>query len=96
MSFGLSESPLSDRYHTYDEIRTKLFAWNDEFGNSGNTNYPNGDIMYKLIEIGKSHEDELPFWAVKLSYNVNEESDKPSKETPALANANNGIIPKAT
>ena len=22
--------------------------------------------------------------------------DKPSKETPALANANNGIIPKAT
>ncbi|MBT7376758.1 MAG: T9SS type A sorting domain-containing protein [Candidatus Marinimicrobia bacterium] len=77
MSFGFSESPLSDRYHTYDEIRTQLFAWDDEFGNSVNTNYPNGGIMYELIEIGKSHEDELPFWAVKLSYNLDQEIDKP-------------------
>ena len=77
MSFGLSQSPLSDRYHTYEEIRTQLFAWDDEFADSVNTNYPNGGIMYELIEIGKSHEDELPFWAVKLSYNVNEDNDKP-------------------
>ena len=77
ISFGFSESPLSDRYHTYDEIRTQLFAWDDEFGNSENASYPNGGIMYELIEIGRSHEDEFPFWAVKLSYEVNENNDKP-------------------
>ena len=77
MSFGYSESPLADRYHTYDEIRTQLFAWDDEFGNTENANYPDGGIMYELKEIGKSHEDELPFWAVKLTYNADENHDKP-------------------
>ena len=77
MSFGLSESPLADRYHTYDEIRAQLFAWDDEFGNSENASYPNGGIMYELIEVGISHEDKLPFWAVKLSYDIKENNDKP-------------------
>ena len=77
ISFGFSESPLADHYHTYDEIQTQLFAWNNEFGNSENASYPNAGIMYELIEIGTSHEDGLPFWAVKLSSDVNENNDKP-------------------
>ena len=77
ISFSFSESPLSERYHTYSEIQEKLFAWNEEFGNNLNSSYPNGGIMYSLIEIGKSHEDEFPFWAVKLTYNADENNDKP-------------------
>ena len=77
ISFSFSESPLSERYHTYSEIQEKLFAWNEEFGNNLNSSYPNGGIMYNLIEIGKSHEDEFPFWAVKLTYNADENNDKP-------------------
>ena len=77
ISFSFSESPLSERYHTYSEIQEKLFAWNEEFGNNLNSSYPNGGIMYSLIEIGESHEDEFPFWAVKLTYNADENNDKP-------------------
>jgi hypothetical protein len=77
ISFVVAESPLSNRYHTYDEIQTQLFAWNDEYGSAPNSNYPSGGIMYELIEVGKSHQDELPFWAVKLTYNANENNDKP-------------------
>jgi len=77
ISVGFSESPLSDRYHTYDEIQIQLSAWNDEFGNNLNPSYPNGGIMYKLIEIGFSHEDNLPIWGAKLTFNVDTDQDKP-------------------
>jgi len=77
ISFGFSESPLSDRYHTYNEIQTQLSDWNDEFGSNLNPKYSNGGIMYKLIEVGFSHEDNLPIWGVKLTFNANAEQDKP-------------------
>jgi len=76
-SIGFSESPLSERYHTYSEIQEQLLGWNDEYGSATNSNYPSGGIMYELFEVGKSHEDELPFWAVKLTYNADEDNDKP-------------------
>ena len=33
--------------------------------------------IYKLEEIGYSNVNELPIYAVKLSYNADQESDKP-------------------
>ncbi len=77
IAIGLSESPLSERYHTYAEIESQLFEWNETYGSDANPNYSDGGVMYKLMEIGKSHEDELPFWAVKLTYNADEDHDKP-------------------
>ena len=77
ISIGFSSSPLSERYHTYSDIQTRLFEWEEIYGSDINPNYSDGGIMFELMEIGKSHEDELPFWAVKLTYNANENSDKP-------------------
>lgn len=62
-----------DRYHTYDEIQTKLEAWNQEYGqDSGNS-----DIIYQLTEIGRSALLDLPFWMVKISDNAIEDEDEP-------------------
>ena len=70
------DSPLHERYHTYEEIQTQLEEWNDEFGDSVNI-YPGSGIIYHLEELGISTEDDLPFWAVKLSYNADIEEDEP-------------------
>jgi hypothetical protein len=74
-----SESPLSDRYHTYDEIDSLLHEWDQLFGESGSLSspYPNSGTIYKLMEIGTSTLDEMPFWAVKLSFNANIDEDEP-------------------
>ena len=74
-----ADSVLSDRYHTYSEIDSILHEWNDEFGDTVNINspYPNSGPIFKLIELGVSTEDELPFWAVKLSFNANVDEDEP-------------------
>jgi hypothetical protein len=77
ISFPFSQTALAERYHSYPEIQEQLLLWDDEFGDSVNPNYPEGGIIYKLIEIGYSQEDNLPFWAVKLTYNSDLDGDKP-------------------
>mgnify|MGYP000724626014 CR=1 FL=1 len=78
IQFLCAESPLSDRYHTYQEIDSILHQWNEEFGDPENSNSPYSDsgIIYKLIDLGVSTSDELPFWAVKLSFNANLDEDE--------------------
>ena len=74
-----SQSPLHERYHTLDEIYTQLQTWDDEFGDNTeplSTYYTNSGIIYELIEIGQSTNDQLPIYAVKLSYNADQLSDK--------------------
>ena len=77
LMFG--DSPLHERYHTYEEIQAQLEEWNTEFGNNQNPSsaYPESGIIYHLEELGASTEDGLPFWAVKLCYNANLEEDEP-------------------
>ena len=77
--FLFSESPLSDRYHTYEEIDSILHVWDDQFGEYGSMSspYPNSGTIYKLIEIGTSELEEMPFWAVKLSFNADIDEDQP-------------------
>ena len=78
--FLFSDSPLSDRYHTYQEIDSILHEWDEVFGNIENPNspYPNSGVIYKLIDLGSSTLDEMPFWAVKLSFNADLDEDEPS------------------
>jgi len=76
LSILSGDSPLHERYHTYEEIQEQLEEWNDEFGDSENI-YPGSGIIYHLEELGASTEDGLPFWAVKLSYNADIDEDEP-------------------
>lgn len=74
-----AQSPLSERYHTYEEISDQLAQWNDEFGSNADPSnlYPGSGIIYHLQEIGQSTEDGLPFWAVRLSYSADTREDEP-------------------
>ena len=75
----LSQSPLSDRYHTYDDIVDSLMAWNESFSSNQSPSpyYANSGIIYHMEQIGESNVDELPIYAVKLSYNADQNLDKP-------------------
>ncbi|MDB4125850.1 M14 family zinc carboxypeptidase [Candidatus Marinimicrobia bacterium] len=70
--------PLSERYHTFYEIQDKLVEWDSEFSSNENPwpQYPDSGIIYQLYEIGVSTNDSLPIYAVKLSYNADQENDK--------------------
>jgi len=80
-SFIISnESPLIENYHTYGEIQEKLNNWNEVYGNDDNPQpsyYSNSGIIYKLEEIGSSNVNDLPIYAVKLSYDADQNLDKP-------------------
>ena len=75
-----NESPLIENYHTYEEIQNQLTDWDDVYGNNDNPQpsyYSNSGIIYKLEEIGTSNVNELPIYAVKLSYDADLDLDKP-------------------
>ena len=74
-----SQSELPSRYHTYHEIVDSLFHWNSLFADNSNPSqyYPGSGIIYQMEEIGQTGTDDLPIYAVKLSYNANQELDKP-------------------
>ena len=83
LMFSLSilngEDRLNERYHTYNEIRDSLFAWDQQFGQNENPSpsYPNSGIIYHLEELGTSTNDGFPFWGVRLSFNADQRQDKP-------------------
>tara|TARA_Y100001960_G_C13961662_1_gene488568 strand:- start:11 stop:496 length:486 start_codon:yes stop_codon:yes gene_type:complete len=71
---------LSERYHTFYEVEDQLYEWNLEFGANESpwpTQYPGSGIIYQLHEIGRSSHDNLPIYAVKLSYNADNDEDEP-------------------
>jgi len=75
-----NQSPLIENYHTYEEIQAKLLAWDNLYGNTNNPQpsyYSNSGIIYKLEEIGTSNVNNLPIYAVKLSYDADLSLDKP-------------------
>ena len=77
--FSFSHGRLSERYHTYEEVRDSLFSWNEQFGQNQEPNelYPGSGIIYYLEEIGVSSHEGLPFWGVRLSFNADQKQDKP-------------------
>ena len=79
-SLILSQSELSDRYTTPQEIENQLNAWYDEFGSNEDpyTAIPgNEGIIYHHEIIGYSGVENLPIWAIKLTMNANIDEDKP-------------------
>ena len=80
LSFLFSQSELSDRYTTYEEIEQRLNGWYDEFGSNIDPypSYPgNEGIIYHQEIIGYSGVDNLPIWAIKLTMNADLVEDKP-------------------
>ena len=79
LTISFSQSELPGRYHTYEEIVDSLFHWNSLFSenNSPSQYYPGSGVIYQMEEIGTTGTDNLPIYAVKLSYNANQELDKP-------------------
>ena len=76
LTFLHSQSPLSERYHTYEEIQEQLEIWDEDFSDSVDI-YPGSGIIYHLEEIGFSTEDSLPFWGVRLSNDADTMEDEP-------------------
>ncbi len=74
------QSELSERYTTLQEVEAQLNSWYEDFSQN-NDPYPtvpgNEGIIYHHEIIGYSGVDNLPIWAVKLSFNANVDEDKP-------------------
>ena len=71
---------LSERYHTFSEVEQQLFDWEIEFSENNSpwpAQYPGSGIIYSLHQIGISETDQLPIYAVKLSYDANIDEDEP-------------------
>ena len=80
LSVCFSQSELSERYTTFEEIENQLNAWSDEFSQNTDpyTFYPGEEgIIYHHEIIGYSDVEELPIWAVKLTMNADVNEDKP-------------------
>ena len=73
ISFLLSESILSDRYTTLDELEQKIIYWDSEFGSNDNPfSFMQGEgVIFHHEIIGYSGVDNLPIWAIKISFNAN-------------------------
>ena len=74
-----TQSSLSERYTTYSELEEKLNEWNELYGSNSNPFPQISDegIVYHHEIIGYSGVDNLPIWAVKLSFNANVDEDEP-------------------
>ena len=73
------DNVLSDRYTTYLELENKIIQWDEQYSQN-NDPFPSvageGIIFHHEI-IGYSGVDNLPIWAIKLSFNANIDEDEP-------------------
>ena len=76
----VAQDELSSRYHSYYEIEDKIIEWDMAFGNNTDPYEiipgEEGIIFHHEI-IGYSEVDNLPIWAIKLSFNANVDEDEP-------------------
>ena len=80
VSISFSQSELSERYTTLQEIEAQLNTWSEEFSQNTNpyTFYPGDEgVIYHHEIIGYSDVENLPIWAVKLTMNADISEDKP-------------------
>ena len=78
-SFLYAQSSLSERYTTLNELEQKIIDWNLEFGtNQDPFPFVEGEgVIFHHEIIGYSGVDNLPIWAIKLSFNANIDEDEP-------------------
>ncbi|MDB4859432.1 M14 family zinc carboxypeptidase [Candidatus Marinimicrobia bacterium] len=79
INIAFTQSSLSERYTTYSELEEKLNEWDELYGSNSNPFPQISDegIVYHHEIIGYSGVDNLPIWAVKLSFNANVDEDEP-------------------
>ena len=79
-SFIFTQDELIDRYHSFYEIEQKIIEWDEQFSNNMNPYeiYPGDEgIIFHHEIIGYSEVDNLPIWAIKLSFNADIDEDEP-------------------
>lgn len=79
LSFLFSDSILSDRFTTLEQLEQKIIQWDAEFGSNENPFdfMPGEGIIFHHEIIGYSGVDNLPIWAIKISFNANVDEDEP-------------------
>ncbi len=79
LSFLVCQSSLNDRYTSLDELESKINQWHLDFGSNSDP-FPFADnegIVFHSEIIGYSGVDNLPIWAIKLSFNADVDEDEP-------------------
>ena len=73
------QSSLSERYTTFQELEQKINEWDQEFSSNNNpfSSIDNEGIIFHHEIIGYSSIENLPIWAIKLSFNANIDEDEP-------------------
>ena len=79
VNIAFCQGVLSERYTTFSELEDKISDWNLEFSNNENPySQVNGEgIIFHHEIIGYTGVDNLPIWAIKLSFNANVDEDEP-------------------
>ena len=80
ISFLVCQSSLNDRFTSLDELETKINQWHLDFGSNINPFpdfAPNVGIIFHHEIIGYTGVDNLPIWAIKLSFNADIDEDEP-------------------
>jgi len=74
-----SQDVLSERYTTYLELENKIIEWDQMYGqNDDPYSFVNGEgVIFHHEIIGYTNVDNLPIWAIKLSFNANVDEDEP-------------------
>ena len=79
LSFLLCQSSLNDRFTSLEELESKINQWHLDYGSNSNP-FPfaqNEGIIFHSEIIGYSGVDNLPIWAIKLSFNADVDEDEP-------------------
>ena len=79
LSFLVCQSPLNERFTSLNELESKINQWHIDFGSNSDP-FPfaqdEGIIFHHEI-IGYTGVDNLPIWAIKLSFNADIDEDEP-------------------
>ena len=79
LSFLVCQSSLNERFTSLNELESKINQWHIDFGSNSDP-FPfaqdEGIIFHHEI-IGYTGVDNLPIWAIKLSFNADVDEDEP-------------------
>ena len=79
LSFLVCQSSLNERFTSLNELESKINQWHIDFGSNSDP-FPfaqNEGIIFHHEIIGYTGVDNLPIWAIKLSFNADVDEDEP-------------------
>ena len=79
VNIAFCQDVLSERYTTFSELEEKISNWSVEFSNNENPySLVSGEgVIFHHEIIGYTGVENLPIWAIKLSFNANIDEDEP-------------------